>query len=154
MLCVNRVLLYPASRGFFLAWLLAFTKSFASLVSRLWPHKEGLYQLVVYHLKWASRSAVHSLCNVNSNKNSMLPFTWQTSSFLLKNGCKSLKLALIKAKGFSQMEHEFLFGTFRQDYHFRCSVAPGIETLHWNDMKSRIPFLPFQPDFSQTFSKW
>ena len=26
---------YPASMGFFLAWLLAFTKSFASLVSRV-----------------------------------------------------------------------------------------------------------------------
>ena len=28
------------------------------------------------------------------------------------------------------------------------------ETFHWNVMKSRIPFLPYQPDFSQTFSKW
>ena len=30
--------------------------------------------------------------------------------------------------GFEEMEHEFLFGIFRpekQDYLFRCSVAPG-----------------------------
>ena len=65
------------------------------------------------------------MCNANGNKNSILPFVWQTSSVLLKSGRKSLKLAL-KVKGFSQMEHEFLFGTFRLDKILSWSGRTGL----------------------------
>ena len=67
----------------------------------------------------------HSMCNANGNKNSILPFAWQTSSVLLKSGRKSLKLAL-EVKGFSQMEHEFLFGTFRLDRILSWSGRTGL----------------------------
>ena len=47
---------------------------------------------------------------------------------------------------------KFLFGIFRpekQDYLFRCSVAP--EKIF--DQKSHVPFT-FQPDFPESFCKW
>ena len=55
---------------------------------------------------------------------------------------------------FEEMEHEFPFGTFhleKQDYLFRCSVAPKI--FHWNDPESYIPFT-FRLDFSENLCKW
>jgi len=45
---------------------------------------------------------------------------------LPENGGESLKL--VSKMRFEQMEREFPFGTFhleKQDYLFRCSVAPG-----------------------------
>ena len=55
---------------------------------------------------------------------------------------------------FEEMEHEFLFGAFhleKQDYLFRCSIAPSI--FHWYDPESCVPFT-FRLDFSGNLCKW
>ena len=55
--------------------------------------------------------------------------------------------------GFEEMEREFPFGTFlleKQDYLFRCSVAPGGNFSLERPKKSRIPFT-LQPDFPEIF---
>ena len=49
--------------------------------------------------------------------------------------------------GFEEMDHEFPFGIFhpdKQDYLFRCFVAPG--NFRWENPKSGVPFT-FEPDF-------
>ena len=51
--------------------------------------------------------------------------------------------------GFEEMEHEFQFGIFhpeKQDYLFRCSVAPGNFPME-RPKKS----CQFQPDFPENF---
>ena len=56
--------------------------------------------------------------------------------------------------GFEEMELEFPIGRFRpekQDYLFRCSVAPG--NFPMEQLKSRVLFT-FQPDFPENFGKW
>jgi len=68
---------------------------------------------------------------------------------LPENDREVLKLAGIKG-GCEEVEHEFLFGIFRpekkkQDYLFRCSVAPGNFPLE-RPKKSCVPFT-FQLDF-------
>ena len=55
---------------------------------------------------------------------------------------------------FEEMEHGFPFGIFlpeKQDYLFRCSVAP--RNFPMERPKSLVRFT-FQPDFPENFGKW
>ena len=55
--------------------------------------------------------------------------------------------------GFEEMEPEFPFGTFlleKQDYLFKCSVAPGGNIFRWSDPKSR----EFRLLYNQIFRKY
>ena len=84
------------------------------------------FAFIVFKIKRSSHSVVlnkgRQTCRLTDWING-IAFTICTNQFHLpKKGRKGLKL------GINEMEHEFLTRTFRsekQDYLFRCSVAPG-----------------------------
>ena len=84
------------------------------------------FAFIVFKIKRSSHSVVlnkgRQTCRLTDWING-IAFTICTNQFHLpKKDRKGLKL------GINEMEHEFLIRTFRsekQDYLFRCSVAPG-----------------------------
>ena len=113
---------------------------------------------VVYHLHgqtsrftvWVNDLQSSGLVNLVLELESRLPL-YKSVPF---SGKRPQRRETDTKDGFEEMEHELLFGVFhqeKQDYLFRCSVAPGNFPL---GRPKKSCSINFQPDFLENFCKW
>ena len=99
---------------------------------------------------WLNGSQSSGLVNLVQELESRLPL-YKSVPF---TGKRSQSRETDTNDGFEEMEHELLFGVFhreKQDYLFRCSVAPGYFPL---GRPKRSCSIYFPTGFPRNFCKW